>query len=347
MGASKLRVPRKLHKKPIDDRRLTDAIDGAYVLPAVLVAHKLGVFETIGHEALGTSEIAKKLGLEVRPTEALLACASSFGLLNGRGGVFRLTPLGSECLLKESPNYWGHMLNFFIETRHAWSFEAIEKSVLANAAQGGAAPEWIAEQTQRDDYARGFSRAMHSLAMAPALVWPGKIDLSRHSVLLDIGGGSGAHSIGAALRWKNLKAIVFDIPAVCEVAAEYVDQYGLRQRIDTHPGDMWGDRFPAADLHFYSQIYHDWSPEKCRELTAKSFASLPRGGRIIVHEMLFNLAKTGPFGVAAKNMIMLALTQGQQFTSRELREMLAEAGFRRILIKPTFGYWSIVTGTKA
>jgi hypothetical protein len=346
MQSTPARASNKLRKRPLDDRRLTDAIDGVYALPAILVAHKLGLFETIGRGALTTAEIALRLNLEARPTGALLACAASLGLINANGHRCRLTPLGAEYLLKESPTYWGHYLDFFIETRAAWSLDAIEKSLVSNVAQGGAAPEWVTEQTQRGDYAARFTRTMHSFGMAPALAWPGKSDLSRHSLLLDIGGGSGAHSIGATLKWKHLKAIVFDIPAVCEVAAEYANEYRLNDRIVTHRGDMWTDPFPAADVHFYSQIYHDWSPEKCRELTAKSFASLPPGGRIIVHEMLFNPAKTGPLGVAAKNMIMVALTQGQQFSANELREMLREAGFRSIQVKPTFGYWSIATGVK-
>jgi hypothetical protein len=99
-------------------------------------------------------------------------------------------------------------------------------------------------------------------------------------------------------------------------------------------------------VHFYSQIYHDWSPDKCRELSTKSYEALPVGGRIIIHEMLFNPAKTGPLGVAAMNMAMIALTQGQQFTGRELRALLRDTGFRRLQAVPTFGYWSIVTGVK-
>jgi hypothetical protein len=37
---------------------------------------------------------------------------------------------------------------------------------------------------------------------------------------------------------------------------------------------MWQDPFPPAEVHFYSQIYHDWPPERCRLLTRKSFESL-------------------------------------------------------------------------
>ncbi len=131
------------------------------------------------------------------------------------------------------------------------------------------------------------------------------------------------------------------------MAEEFIPQYGLAGRIKTAVGDMWAEGlFPPADTHFYSAIYHDWPPEKCRFLTRKSFDSLPSGGRIILHEMLFHDDKTGPFPVAAFNITMLLWVTGQQYSGRELAEMLAEAGFRDIKVTPTFGYWSIVTGVK-
>jgi hypothetical protein len=62
--------------------------------------------------------------------------------------------------------------------------------------------------------------------------------------------------------------------------------------------------------------------------------------------MLFNDDRTGPFAVAAFNVDMLVAMPGQQYSGRELQTMLSEAGFTEIEVKPTFGYWSIVTGRK-
>jgi hypothetical protein len=43
---------------------------------------------------------------------------------------------------------------------------------------------------------------------------------------------------------------------------------------------------------------------------------------------------------------MLIAMPGQQYSKAELSAMLKEAGFRKIEVKPAFGYWSIVTGVK-
>ena len=58
--------------------------------------------------------------------------------------------------------------------------------------------------------------------------------------------------IGAAQQWAKLQVIVFDL-APCATGGRHV-----------------GRTFPPADLHFYSQIYHDWPPDKCRLLTRKA-----------------------------------------------------------------------------
>jgi len=164
--------------------------------------------------------------------------------------------------------------------------------------------------------------------------------------MLDVAGGSGAHSIGAVRRWPKLSATVFDVAPVCEVAAEIVSSYKLQARVTTHAGDMWQDLFPAADLHFYSMIFHDWPGRKMRFLAKKSFDSLDSGGRIVVHEMLFNSDRSGPFPVAAFNIAMLLWCEGEQYSGREISSMLRDAGFAKIEVKPTFGYWSVVTGVK-
>ena len=45
-------------------------------------------------------------------------------------------------------------------------------------------------------------------------------------------------------------------------------------------------------------------------------------------------------------MIMLGWTEGEQYSGKEISEMLSEAGFTNVQVRPTFGYWSIVTAFK-
>jgi hypothetical protein len=329
-----------------DDTKLIQALDAMMGSYALLVAHDLKLFPVLGRGSRTLAEVAAALGIAERPAEALLCVAAAQGFVEFSNGAYSLTPTAEDYLLPESPTYYGGMLDLRISTTSRYSFEHLKQAVLTDAPPAYGDGDAFSSHVIDTGRAERFTRAMHSRSMAAALAWPDLLDLESHRVMLDIGGGSGADSIGAALRWPQLESTVLDIASVCRVAAEYVNQQGLDGRIGTHAGDLWIDPFPAADLHFYGNIYHDWPLEKCRFLTAKSYAALPSGGRLILHELLYADDKAGPLEAAVFSTVMLLWMEGRQYSGAELARMLGEAGFSGIEIKPSFGLWSIVTGHK-
>ncbi|MBI5740772.1 MAG: methyltransferase [Nitrospirae bacterium] len=318
---------------------------GIYGYHAVLLAHSLGLFSLLSDGPRSLRKICGCLRIPARPAEALVLACRSLGLLTYQDGRYALAPVAEQYLVAGSPTYFGTFFDVSL-AQGVLTFENLQKAALSDAPQIYGVKDMYETHESQAERARVFTRMMHSHSMAPALAWPDVIDLSAHRVMLDIGGGSGAHSIGAALRWPLLSALVLDLAPVCEVADEYIGSFGLNERVGTSVVDIWTGPFPKADLHFYSDIYHDFTPEKCRFLTAKSFKYLDSGGRIIIHEMLFNDDKSGPFTVAGYNVSMLLWTEGRQFSGSELSTMLEEAGFTEIQVTPTFGYWHIVSGVK-
>jgi hypothetical protein len=329
-----------------DDRLLLDIDAGIWAGLAVLVAHDLKLFPLLAEKPRTLSEVGEALKIAYRPAAALLMVCAAAGLVQVGGGCYRLTPLAEDYLLKSSPTYLGGLLDFEVANSSLLSFESVKKAILTDAPQAYGGGDIFQSHAEQAALAQAFTRVMHSCSMAPALAWPEALDLSGYRVMLDVGGGSGAHSIGATLKWPTLQAIVLDLAPVCDVAEEFIARHGLQSRIKTQVGDMWNDPFPPSDLHFYSWIYHDWAPKKGRFLARKSFESLESGGRLILHEMLCNDDKTGPATVAGENVAMLVWTEGQEYSGHELSAMLSEAGFTDIEVKPTFVYWSIVTGRK-
>ena len=336
----------EIRKPREDDRPLWDIIFSMSVGPAVLVAYDLKLFPLLGKRPRPLSEICAALGIAPRPAESLLALCAAAGLIVLREGRYGLSPLAEDYLLEASPTFFGGYLDLKIENQALYTHASLKQAVLSDFPPVYGGRGLFQTHDDQDVLAAGFTRAMHATSMAPALAWPELIDLSANRLLLDVGGGSGAHAIGAVRRWPDLEAIIFERPNVCAVAGEYIAQYGLGERIRTECADMWSDPFPAADLHFYSMIYHDWPPEQCRFLAQKSFRSLAPGGRVIIHEMLYNDDKTGPCAAAAFSVTMLLMTTGRQYSGKELTDMLAGAGFIDLEVKPAFGYWSLVTGGK-
>lgn len=343
----KEQTPATKHRPRSDDRPLWDIYWGAFGYFALHIAHGVGLFPLLADDPRTLAEVCQALGLKRRPAEAILAVCVSHGLLDFTNGRYALTTVAEDYLLPTSPTYFGSQFDWNLAHPEIITLDRIQRAVLTDQPQAFAGGQPTFSTFEEEvAMAKQFTHAMHSASMGPATAWPEKINLSGHRVLLDVGGGSGAHAIGALWQWPHLNGIIFDRLPVCEVAQEYATKYGLTNRLGTHAADMWNDPYPAADLHFYGMIFHDWPAEQCRFLTRKSFASLPPGGRIIVHEMLFNHDRTGPFGVAAFNMVMLTYLDGEQYSGREIGGFMTEAGFTDIQVTPTFGYWSIVTGRK-
>jgi hypothetical protein len=336
----------KISKPRTDDKLPWNIQFALWGMPAVFVAYQLNLYALLAEKPQTLEQICAAKNLKRRPAEAILSVTTSLGITRLRRGRYALTPTGEDYFVESSPTFFGGELDLTIDNYSTWSIESLKQAVMTDAPRGYGGGEMFKSHEEQAELARKFTRTMHSASMAPASGWPGKVGLANHRAMLDVAGGSGAHSIGAVHRWPKLSAVVFDVAPVCEVAAEIVSSYKLQARVGTHVGDMWQDPFPSPDLHFYSMIFHDWPAEKCRFLAKKSFEALDRGGRIVVHEMLFNNDRSGPFPVAAFNIAMLLWCEGEQYSGREISSMLRDAGFKKIEVKPTFGYWSIVTGVK-
>jgi len=333
-------------KPNTDGKVVWDIIFSLTGFPAVFVSHDLGVFESLDDSPATLSELAERLGIAERPLDALLAINTSVGLLAKKNGVYSLTQVADEYLTSKSDCYMGGPLELISKNEFTNSISALKKAVTTNSAQTYATGEVFKSHEEMAEEAKVFTRAMHGFSMAPALHWPNKLDLSSYSHFLDVGGGSGAHTVGVLSRWPQMRGTVFDLGVICEVARETFAQYGLQDRADTSVGDLWEMDFPKADIHFYSQIFHDWPREKCEFLAHKSFRSLAPGGKILVHEILYDDERTQPLAAAASNIGMLLWTDGKQYSGKEVREILQGAGFVDIEIVSTYADWSIVSGNK-
>jgi hypothetical protein len=313
---------------------------------ALLTAHKLQIFKAFESQSLTTAEAANRLGIPHRPMEILLATFAAHRFLSKTGDRFALAPLARDYLIESSPTCLGGMLDLAVATHSMCTVENLETCARSDRSLAYGRGEMFQEHAKQIARARAFTEAMHSQSIAPAMAWPGKLDLSSHKMMLDIAGGSGAHAIGALQKWPHLKATVYEMYPVSGFVNECAEKYSLSDRLGSVTGDMWKDSFTLADLHFYSQVFHDWTPEQCRFLIEKSFISLPSGGRIIIHELLLDPDKAGPLVPSLMSMVMLLWTEGRQYSGEELTEALESAGFADVHAERTFGSWGIVTGVK-
>ncbi|MCH9699110.1 MAG: methyltransferase [Gammaproteobacteria bacterium] len=329
-----------------DSTLIWDIISGAIGYRAVFVSYELGLFELLNQQPSTLKEVCQHLNIDERPAEALLSTCLSLQLVELDDHLFHLSKTTGKYLLKESETSFGALFDMITQNPFSTSVDSLKKAVLTNKAQTYGGDDIFQSHQEQVEQAKAFTRGMHSISVEPASIWPQCINLSSHRHLLDIGGGSGAHAIGALSHWPELTATVFDLEPVCAVAHEYIAHNQLEKRMSSLSGDIWSSDFPLADIHFYSQIFHDWPEDKCQFLAQKSFDSLTSGGKIIIHEILYDDDKSGPFMAAASSVAMLVWAEGKQYSGAEIISMLTESGFINPKVTSTSGYWSIISAEK-
>jgi hypothetical protein len=145
--------------------------------------------------------------------------------------------------------------------------------------------------------------------------------------LLDVGGGTGIYSIAFLQRQPSLRAIVWDRPKVLEVAREMAASYGVADRLECRPGDMFVDPVPlGCDVMLLSNVLHDWDVPECRALLRRCSEALLAGGRLLIHDVFLNDALDGPLPVALYSAALFALTEGRAYSAAEYRGWLTESG---------------------
>jgi O-methyltransferase domain/Dimerisation domain len=334
-----------------DDKPMWDLWLSAYWLPAVTAAVDIDVFESLAKSPASHTTLAGRLGLSTRGTEILLPLFVSLRLLVRHDGRYQLTDVARLYLLRDSPYFWGGLLSRMGTASPQYDAvkEALrrgEPTSTTGRRDDRPVDAWASGQVEMKQ-ARMIAALMHSHSVPAALGMARNVDFAGVRRLLDVGGGSGCFCIALAERHPQLHCTIMELPAMCEVAGEYIAAARLGERVDTRAVDMFRQEWPRGyDAMFFSNILHDWDFDTCAQLLAKARAALPDGGRVFIHEALLDDSGTGPVTVTTFSLVMLLGTQGRQFTFAELKQLLVNAGFDHIDVTPSYGYYSVVQGVR-
>jgi 3-hydroxy-5-methyl-1-naphthoate 3-O-methyltransferase len=331
-----------------DDAAFWDIWLTPYYLPCVTVADEVGIFAAISGEALGTAELAEKLGVNARALGIHLALLEALGMVELRCARWRATALARTWMHPDGEGYYGPLLGGFRTSlpHHANMLESLKTGDLASAHLS-MAKEWERGALPQD-MAHFIAAFMHSHSVAASKAVARLGEFSQVKALLDVGGGSGVFSIEAVRANPGLAATILEIDTMCVAAKPFIDKAGASARVSTLACNMFEADWPRGhDAHFFSNIFHDWSDATNRLLARKSFEALPGGGSIMLHEILLDDDGTGSLVATAFSMLMLLGTKGKQYSLPEFRDILESAGFVDVQAQRTGGgYYSLVTARK-
>ena len=314
------------------------------------VAH-LKVFEILAQEALPEDALRERLKLTDRSFVVLTTALRAMKLIDAGADGLRMSDLAREHLSPGGEYFVGDYLGLAAESPGVMAMvERLRTSQFTQAAQSdqGAAfiyREGMESAMEAEASARRLTLALAGRAKNVAPVLAERLTFGRE-VLLDVGGGTGIYAIACLRRHPQLRAIVFDRPEVLKVAAEFAALYGVTDRLECRPGDMFADPLPAADAILLSNILHDWDIPECQQLVGRCSAALGPGGRLFIHDVFLNDNLDGPLPVALYSAALFSLTEGRAYSGREYSGWLAAAGLVPSPVVPTLIHCGVLTGTR-
>jgi demethylspheroidene O-methyltransferase len=184
-------------------------------------------------------------------------------------------------------------------------------------------PETLRNEDIRD-YTALMSSSQALIAEDILEAWP----LTRHRCLLDVGGGDGAFVTAAAARFPSLRLMLFDLPAVGQLAAARVAAAGLSHRVSVSSGDFFKEPLPrGADIVTLVRVLHDHDDANLVALLRNIRQALPIDGILLIAEPMSGIADTAEIGDAYFGFYLLAMGSGRARSPEEIARLLRETGF--------------------
>lgn len=330
---------------PTDLFHVRDGLYGPEILGAAVIG--LDFFTCLAKSPADSKSICGSLGLAQRPADVMFTYFCALGLLENRDGIFHVTVKSRDFLNRDSPWFLGPFYASFAERPVARSLLEVLRTGKPSAWTGNKARKPWAEAMEDDAFAQQFTGIMDArgLYLGPAMAR--QLDLRAHQRVLDIGGGSGIYACCLVASHAHLRATVFEKSPVDRVTLQCIARRGYSDRVDVVRGDMFAAPLPAGcDVHLWSNALHDWEALTVKSLLAKSFAALPPGGMVIIHDAHVNREKNGPLAVAAYSVFLMASTEGKCYSIGEMESMLGEVGFADFDFRPTAVEHSVITARK-
>ena len=307
----------------------------------LLSGAELDLFTLLAEKPLSAEDVAAATGARLRGVVILLDALSALGFLVKKDGWYHSEPPVAALLSATAP---GSILPMVLHMATVWqNWSQITDIVLGKTMAGLETKGALAK-----DNRKAFIGAMHVAAAKAAPKIVAAINPGQARRLLDVGGGSGSYTLAMLSAVPEMRATLFDLPPVIEMARDRVQAADMLDRVELVTGDFYKDELPPGhDLALLSAIIHQSSYEQNEVLYAKIYRALNSGGRIVVRDHVMSADRTQPLEGALFAVNMLAGTEGgTTYTFDEIKEGLTAAGFTRINLTQAKGMFSLVEGFK-
>ena len=307
---------------------LMQMMQGVQVSGIFNAAVELGVYTKIAEGAGSVPAIAKGIGCPERSTRILLDAIATLGLLTKTGASYALTPVTEQFLVRGKPTYMGDLIQLF---GGAMMWNGTHK--LADAVKHGGTVMPEHAETPRHAFWEMFARSTAAMAGPAAAALDGALTpwrAGRAKIrVLDIAAGSGFYGFTMA-KHPNVQLTSLDWPNVLDETKQWAKRLEVDpSRVSYIAGNLFEVDFQGPyDLVLMSHIYHHFDAPTCESLTKKVGQALAPGGRVAVHDFLYDPELKNPMGALFAITMLMWSRHGETYSVADYNRWFEAAGLK-------------------
>jgi hypothetical protein len=290
-------------------------------------ALELGIFKHF-KDYTHPLDAARKLDAHPANIRHFLNGLTAIGLLEKKKGVYKNSALSQIYLDQESEFYVGDYLLYHAQ----WNKPLFDdfKAILQNGP-----PSRGAKVDDPELWALGanaiaqFQKACTGPALARII--SGLEEFHSFGRMLDLAGGPGINALEIIKGHPSLEGVLFDRPAVIEVAQKYIMQYQLESRLSVITGDFQADSFGQGYDLVLATACLNFAREDLSGIITKIHQSLNSGGVFVsIHDGLSH-EETRPACFALSWMPVAMMWQELSLKKGILAKAMVKAGFKTVV----------------
>jgi len=220
----------------------------------LLSAAEMNLFTLLDAVPLTAKDLSGMLNADLRGLTILLDALAAMGLLSKKEDMYLSAHDAAPFLTQKSPRT---VLLMILHAAHLWE----SWSDLTPIVKRTGLSEAPASSARDADELCAFIGAMHVVGTSLAQEIVTSIQPGQARNLIDVGGASGTYTIAFLKAAPEMKATLYDRPAVIKIARERLAETRMLARVRLMAGDFYEDELPGGhDLALLSAIITRTAP---------------------------------------------------------------------------------------
>jgi len=286
-----------------------------------LTAFEMRIFTKLKRPATSKNLILE-MGLHPEITPRFLDVLAAMKLLCKKGQYYQTAPEMVPFLVEGEPYFslylesvskerqiWMNMKNVLVEG-------TLSKTKKEKFSYTRESLEWTAKDCER-------GRLQKTLKIVCDLP-----EFKSARRLIDLGGGHGLFAIGFAQENPDLEVIVYDQPEITSLASEYIEKYGMQDRVRVLSGDYLQENFGNGYDIVFEALSLEGGEREAKILYQKVSDALNQGGLFVTQLFTLDDSETSPLSTLTLDLKerITGHRQLHLMTNKKLFDLFEEAG---------------------